>query len=900
MELRPYQQEALDAIFDYWRRGGGNPLVDLATGTGKSVVIAKLVRQVVEQFPDIRVVMLVHVKELVEQNAKALLRAWPQAPIGINSAGLGRRDKRSQILFASIQSVAKEDATTLGPRHLILVDESHLIPRAGSGMYQTFIGRMREAVPDLRVAGFTATPFRLDSGRMDEGEDRLFDETVYSYDIGRGVDDGYLSPLVSRATGAVIDVTNVARRGGEFVAGDLERAANVDAVTQAACDEIVAKGADRRSWLMFCAGVEHAEAVATALRARGVSVACVTGQTPRAERDRMIRDFREGRLRALTNANVLTTGFDAPRLDLIAMLRPTLSTSLYCLDSETEILTSHGWKSIGHIHEGDAALAMNMKTGAGEWSRVVGVVLRPMNPSEQWVSYDAPRANFRVTGNHKMIFATQTREGWTNWKLGEAIDMAQFKDGVRMPTAVSFNSPGIPLSDAELYLIGIVMTDGSISSHQVTIYQSERHPEIMEAIESALAACNIAYSKTRIKATTQYEERFPRWRYSISAGDPKGGKPGKGFRYLYPFLDKDLSPALLTLSRTQFFSLLRGMWDGDGSKTAKAPSCDWTPRSWQLCSARKIAIERLQALAAMHGCTAHLRWEHKGRTNPIGIITISDQNWRNVGGSGNRPQITISDATNEDVWCIETEAGTIVTRRRGKVTVMGNCQMLGRGTRLADGKSNCLVLDFAQNVRRHGPVDAVRVSGGKGAGDGKVTVESVQAKECPNCESLVSIRSYECPHCGHEWERPAAPKHQAKAEDEAPVMSREMIDRWLPVTHVAAFPHHKAGSPPSMRVEYTTGLTVYREWITCEHPGFAGAKASKWWRSVVGTPAPATTKEALGRAGEIKVSAITVRRDGKFWAVVSRRACRSDGRLIQVDEKLNATSVALQLVEAAE
>lgn len=557
MDLRPYQREALDAIFGYWRNCGGNPLVDLATGTGKSVVIAELCRALIRDFPDMRIVMLVHVKELVEQNARALLRAWPQAPIGINSAGLGRRDKRSQILFASIQSVAKEDAFSLGERHLIVVDEAHLIPRAGSGMYQTFIGKMREAVPDLRVCGFTATPYRLDTGRMDEGGERLFDETVYTYDIGQGVDDGFLSPLVSRATGAVIDVSKVARRGGEFVAGDLERAANVDSVTQAACDEIVARAEDRRSWLMFCAGVEHAQSVETALRARGISVACVTGQTPRAERDRMIRDFRDGRLRALTNANVLTTGFDAPRLDMIAMLRPTLSTSLYV-------------------------------------------------------------------------------------------------------------------------------------------------------------------------------------------------------------------------------------------------------------------------------------------------------------------------------------------------------QMLGRGTRLADGKQDCLVLDFAQNVRRHGPVDAVCVSGGAKNSDGKVAVESVQAKECPNCETLVSIRSYECLNCGHEWERPNTAKHDATAEKDAPVMSREIVDRWLPVTHVAAYPHHKAGSPPSMRVEYTTGLTTYREWITIEHPGFAGAKAAKWWRSVVGTPVPATSQEAIARAGEINVMAVTIRRDGKFWAVVSRRARRADGRLVQIDEKLNAAPVTLQLVEAAE
>ena len=167
--LREYQRAAIDSVLSYWADGGENPLVDMATGTGKSVVIATLVRELVERWPDLRIVMLVHVKELVEQNAKALLRAWPQAPIGINSAGLGRRDKRSQILFASIQSIFRETPATIGKRDLILIDEAHLVPKSGEGMYRTFIDAMKVDTPDLQVAGFTATPFRLDSGRLDRG-----------------------------------------------------------------------------------------------------------------------------------------------------------------------------------------------------------------------------------------------------------------------------------------------------------------------------------------------------------------------------------------------------------------------------------------------------------------------------------------------------------------------------------------------------------------------------------------------------------------------------------------------------------------------------------------------------------------------------------------------------------
>jgi DNA repair protein RadD len=301
----------------------------MATGTGKSVVIATAVRELLESFPDMRVIMLTHVKELVAQNAKAMLAAWPQAPIGINSAGLGRRDKRSQILFASIQSVHKESAATLGRRDLILVDEAHLIPRSGSGMYLSFIERMREDVPDLRVAGYTATPYRLGSGRLDKGEDRIFDKIVYDYGIGEGIKDGYLSPLVSKATATALDLSGVKRAGGEFVAASLEAAIDQDWITRAAVSEMAAFGENRRSWLVFAAGVDHAFHLRDMIRQSGISCETVTGETPNGERDRILRDYKEGRTRCLTNVGVLTTGFDAPATDMIVMLRPTLSTGLY-------------------------------------------------------------------------------------------------------------------------------------------------------------------------------------------------------------------------------------------------------------------------------------------------------------------------------------------------------------------------------------------------------------------------------------------------------------------------------------------------------------------------------------------------------------------------------------------
>lgn len=327
--LRDYQSAALDRVFAYWAEGGGNPLVEMATGTGKSATIGALVRNLVEQWPDMRVLMLVHVKELVQQNAATLLRMWPQAPLGINAAGLHRRDRHSQILFASIQSIYREDSSSIGKRDLVVIDESHLVPKSGDGMYRTLLENLRKGVPDMRCVGFTATPYRLGEGRLDKGDDRLFDDLVYTYGIGQAIADGWLSPLVSKAGATEIDVSGVARRGGEFVAGALEAAADKDDVTEAAAAEIVRYGENRRAWLVFCAGVKHAGHVRDALRRLGISAEMVSGETPMGERDRIIQDFRAGRIRALTNAMVLTTGFDVPHVDLVAMLRPTLSTGLY-------------------------------------------------------------------------------------------------------------------------------------------------------------------------------------------------------------------------------------------------------------------------------------------------------------------------------------------------------------------------------------------------------------------------------------------------------------------------------------------------------------------------------------------------------------------------------------------
>ena len=326
--LRQYQEEALRALYVFWRNGGGNPLIAMATGTGKSVVIAFLIKQLLIDFPNMRVLITAPNRELIDQDIKELRKIWPDAPIGINCDGLGSRDTDTQILFATINSIYR-NPQAIGRRDLIVIDEAHFIPHHDQGMYRATLEALRELVPDLRVAGLTATPYRLDSGHLCEGDGHIFDSVVYEYGIAQGIRDGVLSPLSSKATAATIDVSGVGKSGGEFIADQLEAAAIKDGVVERACDEIATYLRRRRAWLVYCVGVAHATMVRDALRARGVDCEMVLGETPSDERDRVVEDFHVGRLTCLISVMVLSYGFNVPHVDLIAMLRPTCSAGLY-------------------------------------------------------------------------------------------------------------------------------------------------------------------------------------------------------------------------------------------------------------------------------------------------------------------------------------------------------------------------------------------------------------------------------------------------------------------------------------------------------------------------------------------------------------------------------------------
>jgi DNA repair protein RadD len=326
MKARPYQAEAIASIFDWFAAGHDAPLIVLPTGAGKSFVLADFIRQAITSFPDTRILVVTHVKELVEQDAAAIRKVWPHASVGIYSAGLGLRQFKP-ITVASIQSIYKREAF-YGRFDLIIVDEAHLIPHASTGMYRRLLEKSAQANPDVKLIGLTATPYRLDSGVLHQGDGAMFDGISYEANVADLIAAGYLCPLTAQH-GANVDLSGVRMVGGEFNLGQLgERMAAMELVQHHA-DLIIERCADRNAWLIFCVTVQHASAVSAALRVRGIPAAYVSGETPNDERDQIITDFKAGKLRALVNCNILTTGFDHPATDAVVMLRPTMSPGLY-------------------------------------------------------------------------------------------------------------------------------------------------------------------------------------------------------------------------------------------------------------------------------------------------------------------------------------------------------------------------------------------------------------------------------------------------------------------------------------------------------------------------------------------------------------------------------------------
>lgn len=276
MHLRDYQRRTIDTLWQWFRANPeGNPIIEASVGAGKSVMIAALAREALTQWPGTRILMVVASRELCAQNLEKLMHVWPQAPAGVHSAGLGRKDLNRDILYATIGSVAKK-AHLLGRVDLLLVDECQNVSPKNAGMYRQLIGELSRYNPQMRVIGWTGTAFRGDGIWLTAAEEPIFTHVAARVTMRELLDASFLAPLVSGGATQRLEAEGVRMSGGDFVVSALAEKVDRDELVQSCADELVALAADRRRWLVYGVTVEHARHIAEALTQRGIACAVLS------------------------------------------------------------------------------------------------------------------------------------------------------------------------------------------------------------------------------------------------------------------------------------------------------------------------------------------------------------------------------------------------------------------------------------------------------------------------------------------------------------------------------------------------------------------------------------------------------------------------------------------------
>jgi DNA repair protein RadD len=330
LTLRPYQEQAISDLFEYWSSGKGiAPLVVISTGGGKSRVMASFIERVLQESPYIHIMVLAHVRELVQQNYDEFIALCPNANAGIYSAGLHSRDMKNSVIFAGIQSVYNKVFQFPYKIDIVIIDEAQSISPNENTRYGKFLKDVKTASPRVVIWGTTATPYRTNDGVLFEGKDRLFDGIAHCTDLKYLIKEGYLVPIVSKSGVKKIDLKDVHIQAGDYNQRELAHAASDPELIKLAVEEIVQYGKSRRAWLVYCSGIAHAERVANEIRKHGVDCKVLTGQTKLEERDKIVSDFRNGKLKCICNVGVLTIGFNAPITDMICLLFSTISTGKY-------------------------------------------------------------------------------------------------------------------------------------------------------------------------------------------------------------------------------------------------------------------------------------------------------------------------------------------------------------------------------------------------------------------------------------------------------------------------------------------------------------------------------------------------------------------------------------------
>lgn len=727
-ELKPHQLRCVQAYEDL--RASGDRFrrcITSSTGTGKSLVMTSIAESEVSKGG--RVVLYSIRRLLTEQFIKQLQRDG--VPFGCRAAEFDEHvDDSAPVQICSMQT---ELARVLRKRKkqglegdiarrqfplprasLVILDECHMV-KADTAVQ--VVGEHYELGAD--VIGFSATPF---------GCGHMFDPggLIFGADVSEGRESGLLVPCYFKTVPEMdtSQIEKVKTVNGDWSENDIRKYCWTQAIYGYVFESMVEFNPEMRPFFLFAPGVEESVGFESHFRQRGVRIAHIDavdvvldGKRYPSNRDvrrSILKEHEEGSIKGLTNRFVLKEAVDAPWCEFLSLAVPFGSLVSYlqicgrvlraspktgktfctcldhggCLDDKTEVLTKRGWVGCDGIRDDDMVAGFDRNSCEISWQPIISRYDRVCENGEIFYLTNGRQHDIRITGNHRILNSWRKMENgslfWPKSYSLDRVDAVCEKNGrFRIPISGVQNFRGVELSDAQLEFIGWFLSDGTRAGkrEEVSISQSEHQPQISD-LRKCLDACGFDYREWK---SSKNSGSFKTNSMSIKFFIPKGNsinRPRSGWLPLSGYLDKELSPLLDEMTVHQFECLLRGLHLGDGAKSKNK----YLGKSYKILTGNLRFAERLQSAAVRRGwkCNIYVRKGLDGRKDDRGI-SVNDAYWMNMQkkdflslhGSGTVIGPGVSKFTTESaagcrVWCVANPLETIVTRRNGKVAIIGN------------------------------------------------------------------------------------------------------------------------------------------------------------------------------------------------------------------------------------
>ena len=758
-ELRPYQVNSIESLREGFRQQHKRQVLAASTGAGKSLMALHLIQQVAEKGK--RAIFLCDRRVLVEQFSKHLDAHGINH--GVLMASHWRWRPYEQVQIASIQTLEKMDSWPTAD--LIIVDEVHCVLRQS-------LKNILTNHPNLNVVGLTATPFNPEL-------QNYFTSVTNVVTMEELVDDGFLTPF--RVFGATqIDTTGVKVSMGEWQKDELEKR-GLKVVGDVVADYIkiyTEVWGKPKPTIVFSSGVSHGTELVNKFAEHGLNFVQISYKDSDEYKYEVLAEFAkpDTDILGLVSSEILTRGFDSPKVEHVVLARPLRkSFSMHvqmCLDSETEILTKSGWKRHDSINNIDAVAAFNMENNEIIYEIPSQIVRRNIEDGELMASVSSPHLDIRVTDGHDMVWGTRDAAKNGKWKKSTAGELFNSRsDHYAIPVSGLHNFNGIDLTDAEIRFIGLFITDGGLSkkARQVMISQSAGQPQSHHTyIIDSLNGSGLRFSINIIKRKGDFSHYPDLVRYVISKGLPikEEQKHLKGWEHLEKYLDKNISHLLDDMNIRQFSIFLEAINMGDGAKF-RCPSINWIPKTMSITTGDNLIMaNRLQEMCVVRGYRCNIKavnFPNHANRKTLYMTYICKKSHACIGGwkgEKGRVRMLLSKPKNDElVWCVTTSVGNIVTRRNGKVAIVGNC---GRGARPHPEKKFCVIQCNTGNwLRFEDDWDELYHNGVKtleSDADKKTRKEPTEkektASKCPRCKQIwPTLRTDICPTCGFKRER---------------------------------------------------------------------------------------------------------------------------------------------------